>query len=460
MMRLVNIVVFCAAIAAIVVETAADRTFLIGPSGTSFSGASAGYVHATLADMQSPKFLSVYNALGLDTLQGSMPSPAAHCPFVAVAEGVIATGSALNPTPTVVAPFASNEVPQLGVGPLVSPVWLGFVNSSSPSTDYSFVGPLNSSTLAALFTLPVTDFQNFAFGCDFENAHYAIFTRAAFVIAGYGLNFPNAPYPNAELVNLDDLASDNFIEAFNTNGLEDFGETVQNGCCAFRVAKGYLSLSDSTVAPYSATSETSQCPTGRLTNPVWFGTDDWGQFPSAYIGPLNSSTLAMLTTPSSIPSACSASQNAWGIFKYHPNSPPTPSPAPIGDCYKMELQVSYYLPDGTICLAERWTYYMKMNKTYASVAMSSINECGGSIGAVSAFDLELVPYNSDYMIGRTTGATNCDCSSGVKNWAFIPYNESGHNSMQVLCNLPIQVYYFCEVLAYVRGGPVQCPPQP
>lgn len=440
----------------LLVAVLGDRTFIAGPAGSAYGISPVpGYVLATLADISSNEFLSLYDALGLHVESSAANFPSTYCPFVAVENGFLATGSPLSVVPTVIAPFNSAGSLQDGLQ-LVSPFWMGVANATAFSTQNEFVGSFNKSFAEALFTISMDNLISSGISCDIAKAHVALYVKAKFSIGGFGEDFPHPPFPAAILASVDDLRSDSFLEVYNVDGLADSGETLSNNCCALRVSSGYLSLSTSTIQPYTA-SGSSECPTNALTAPVWLGTANNGAYPDEFIGSLNASTLADLTTFTAAPSGCSQSRNVWAIYKYH-SVPPTPAPAK-GDCYNVDIQVSYYLPGGTVCLAERFTYYMRLNETIATVHMSSINECGGTVGSVVANGIELQPYNESFLVGRTSGATNCDCS-GVTNWGFVPLNESGYSYKSTLCYLPIQEFYFCEVLMELNNGPVQCPPSP
>lgn len=437
----------------------ASHVFVAGPSGAHFGLSPVdGYVLATLDDIASSDFLNVYNALGLHVSTPSFVFPSVHCPFIAVQGGYVGVGSPLDVVPTILAPFNSAQALQSGAT-LAAPVWFGVAMSTNFEGVNEYVGALNKTFLHSLYLVSPETLNGLSLTCSPSVAHVGLYREAVYTVAAYGADFPNPPSSSSQLLSLGDMQSDTFLFSYNTHGLGVVSsESVANVCCGLRVAGGYLALSSSSMAPYGG-SETIQCPQSTLTAPVWLGTANDGGYPSAFIGVLNASSLSMLSVSTSQPSVCSpSSRNVWALYKMHPGATPTP-PSPSGNCYNVEIQVSYYLPGGTVCLAERWSYYMQLNKTYSAVSMSSINECGGTVGSVSAFDMELQPYNDSYLVGRTSGATNCDCS-GVTNWGFVPLNESGYTQMSTICNLPIQVYYFCDVLMYLHNGPVQCPPSP
>lgn len=446
-------------LAVLATSVISSSTFLVGPAGDFMTTSPVpGYILATLEDVQSEAFLRVYNAIGLSVADNTPnPLPSSECPFFAVFGGYLATGSPLSISPTLVAPFTSSEA--LEVGSLSGPVWLGVVDATSYTSNNQYIGALNSTFADSLFVLSATALSEVGLACNPTYASAAIYRKAQFMVAPYGSAYPNPPTTEAVFATVADINSDTFLEAYNINGLAASTSAASQVCCAVRVQGGYLTLSTSTLSPYTAGGNI-QCPSKTLQSPVWFGTANNGAYPNEYIGPLNASVLSSLTTTTSQPSVCGTGDvNVWALYKVHTiPSAPTPAPA-TGDCYNIELQVSYYLPDATICLAERWSYYMKLGTVYQSIGMTSINECGGTIGAVSAYNLELQPYNESYMVGRTSGASSCDCS-GVTNWGFIPLNESGHGYKSTICYLPIQVYYFCEVLMYLNNGPVQCPPSP
>ncbi|CUG91754.1 Hypothetical protein, putative [Bodo saltans] len=450
---------FIATLALFVISVSCSNTYVVGPAGDFISSSPVpGYILATLADIQSEGFLSLYNAIGLSVADNTPnPLPSSECPFIAVQGGYLATGSPLSVSPTVVAPFSSSEV--LEVGSLSGPVWFGVAYATAYSTNNEYIGAFNTSFVESLFVLGAAAINQLGLSCNPAYASAAIYRKAQFMIAPYGSNYPTPPTSEALFATIADISSDTFLESYNINGLVASSSAASHVCCAIRVQGGYVTLSSSTLAPYTAQGDL-QCPSKTLQSPVWFGTADNGAYPDNYIGPLNHTVLSSLTTSSSQPSVCGTDDvNVWALYKVHTiPSAPTPAPA-TGDCYNMEVQVSYYLSDGTICIAERWSYYMKLGTVYQYVGMTSINECGGSIGAVNAYNLELQAYNESYMVGRTTGASSCDCT-GVTNWGFVPLNESGHGYKSTICYLPIEVYYFCEVLMWLNNGPVQCPPSP
>lgn len=439
---------------------ASSGTFLVGPAGGLYGPSPVpGYILASLQDVESEAFLGVYNAIGISVAPTTpSPLPPSNCPFVAVQGGYLATGSPISVSPTLIAPFTASGTPEISA--LSAPVWFGIVDAASFSSNYDYVGPFNSSFASGLFVLSATALNEVTLSCNPAYASVALYRRAEFLIAPYGSDFPNPPSVGAVFATIHDVNSDIFLESFNVNGLAtSSSSSASHVCCAIRIQGGYLALSTSTLAPYTA-GGTIQCPTKTLDSPVWFGTANDGAYPDQFLGPLNVSTLAMLTVSAQQPSVCSTSDvNVWALYKVHTMpSPPTPAPS-TGDCYNMDIQVSYYLPDGTICIAERWTYYMKLGTVYASIGMSSLNECGGTVGAVDALNMELQPYNSSYIVGRTSGASSCDCT-GITNWGFVPLNESGHHYKATICYKSIQEFYFCEVLMWLNNGPVQCPPGP
>ena len=428
------------------------RNFVIGPAGHSFGEAPVpGYVLATLHDMQSGAFLQDYNALGLRANSQSQVYPSTRCPFVAVRDGILALGSVLDSSVTPLAPFSQSELPQLG-NRLTNPVWLGLLNATT-FTSYSYVGPFNASFVDQLF---VASLEQLGEGvtCDYDSSHMAVYVRAVFIVGGFGADFPSPPSPNSELATVADLQSDVFVEAYNGVGLTDMGESVENGCLVLRLLSGYIAISSTAyLSPYTANGVIQSGP--QLTNPVWLGTGPWGSVPNEYIGPLNGTTLNQLTALRDAPVSCrqAGNRNAWGIYKRHPYLPPPPA---HGNCYEVEIQGSYDLPGDQICLADRWNYYMRINETYDTIGLNSLNECGGTY---NAHGMQLQPYNDTFLVGRTTGATSCDCSN-VTNWGFVPLNNSGQSYMAQLCYVTVDEFNFCEVLIEVKSGPVKCPPPP
>lgn len=441
-----------------IVAVTASRDYVIGPAGTFTTHSPVpGFILATLEDVQGSGFLSVYNALGVNLTSTTPPSfPGNYCPFIAIQGGFLATGSPLSVSPTLIGPFTSGGALQDG-GSLTAPVWMGTV-SATDFQQNEFVGAFNQTFISGLFVMSEATLAQSSLSCTPSVASIGLYRRAQFMVAPYGSSFPTPPVVGAMLVTLADLASDTFLETFNINGLVASGVDVSNVCCAMRVFGGFLTLSTSVIAPYTAQGNI-QCPQSALTGPVWLGTTDSGAYPDAFIGSLNASVLAELTVDSDATAVCGSSSNVWALYKVHTlPTPPTPAPA-HGDCYNMDIRVTYYLPNMVICLAERYTYYMRMNQTYSAIGMTSLNECGGTIGSVSAQNMELQPYNDSYMVGRTSGATSCDCSA-VTNWGFVPFNQSGHNEMSTICYKSIDEFYFCEVLMQLNNGPVQCPPGP
>jgi hypothetical protein len=441
----------------LVAVAACSNTFVMGPAGE-FAGTSPvpGYVLATLQDVQSEAFLRVYNALGVSVSStASNPFPPSECPFVALQGGYLASGSPIAVTPTLIAPFSASGV--LEVASLSAPVWMGVVDATSFNVNAEYVGPFNASFVDGLFVLSPSALGDVTLPCNPSFASVGLYHKAEFMVAPYGSDFPNPPSAGAVFVTLADMSSDVFVESFNINGLVASSNSASRVCCAMRIQGGYLSLSTSTLVPYTSRGS-MQCPAKTLSAPVWLGTADNGAYPDTFVGPLNASSLRLLSVNANQPSTCTSGDvNVWALFKLHTTpSPPTPAPS-SGDCYNMDIQVSYYLPDGTICIAERWTYYMKLGTVYQSIGMSSINECGGTVGTVDAYNMQLQPYNTSYMVGKTSGASSCDCT-GITNWGFVPLNESGHGYKSTICYKSIQEFYFCEVLMWLNNGPVQCPP--
>lgn len=450
----VGVLVFALAI----VMVASSNSFAVGPAGSQFSTSPApGYVLASLADIQSSPFLSVYNALGLN-VETSAPFtlPSGSCPFFGIQGGYLAFGSPLDVVPTLLSPFGNGGTIQTG-SMLSSPVWFGTSNPTAFATNNEFVGPLNATFLASLYILPESTLNALTLACNPSEAHVALYITAEFIIAPFGADFPSPPSSTAVLAALADIKSEVFLAAYNPSGLAVGGAaTPHDICCAIRLQDGYVSFESSSLAPYTA-SESIQCPADSLAGPVWLGTANNGGYPGMYIGAFNVSVLVGLSVSPNTPSVCTSSQrDVWAIYKAHPGTGPAPS---SGDCYDMAIRVSYYLPNGVICLADRWSFYMKLNETYETIAMSSLNECGGSIGAVSAFNMEIQPYAENKLVARTTGATSCNCQGGdVSLWTFVPTNYTG--SMSTVCDLPVQEFYFCDVLINVNKGPVKCPPSP
>ncbi len=98
---------------------------------------------------------------------------------------------------------------------------------------------------------------------------------------------------------------------------------------------------------------------------------------------------------------------------------------------------------------------MRLNETYASIPMSSLDECGGGH---SLYGMQIYPYNATWLVATTTGATGCDCTNGTyNNKALLPMNASASTDYTTVCRVPQPGFGFCEVEIGITRGPLKCP---
>ena len=427
-----------------VVESKSAR---VGDSGSDYIisySAPGGYVPAMLSDLKTTTFVNSYNANGLDVDSTSQPLPSSGaCGLIAVYEGVLDVGSLLSHQ--YFAPYSASGNPE-GGSTLSGPVFFGLTNPAS------FIGAnINTTFMATVNTRSATE------ACPSgttSSAVWTIWVKADFIVAAYGQGI-SPPSSDAMPMDVADLQSSHFANSYNTNGLGVYGGSQSiTGCCVFKLHHGYLGIGSTVMQPYHADGN-NQCGGGSssgsttLSGAIWFGLRG-----GDYIGQLNYSTRFALAELSSsyLPSSCGGDSTAFALYKVHPSS----GPPHTGSCYEVELQVGFDTTQQGICLADRWRHTMRINTTYDTIKMDSLNECGFPI---NMHQVTIQPYTDTHaVVSSEGGATQCPCTGQV----IVPYDMSNYTEMATICTHRVGEFHWCNlVFQFDRNGvPFKCPPLP
>ena len=436
-----------AVFASCAVQPAAADGFVIARAGASYPGGPGGYVEATLDDVRSASFAAGYNPFGLTVAGGGEGTVAVpHCAVVAVREGVLAFGPTDNVS--LVGPFGIVSAQWESGSTLSGPVQFGAAGGG-------FVGAMSAAFQRGLYTVPVAQ----ASRCYGKTAMWGVFRPARFYFGRTGPAYPSGPAsdPSAVLATLADVTARDFVTGYNAAGVQGFqyASGQAGGCCAVRVAEGYLTYTDATsgvtsfvVPHYHNAAGTDACDGSgfaRLSGNQRFATK-WASDGSSghFLPQLTYENIRSFNVSFNGPSQCNNNgANSFALMKSGPSDSPYQ-----GNCWKITVQGDYYTPSTSSCLADRW-HFDTRNGTVQDIQLNSFNTCGGDIVA-SGFSIS--NYNDKHALASVSGLTNCAGCTATDKLIPLPTGSE----MSTVCYVTVGNYGWCRVLVQVEKN-YECP---
>jgi hypothetical protein len=260
-----------------------------------------GYTLATLADIQSPAFLTQYNSEGLNFIQ---PFPdSVVCCVISIHEGYVSFGSSVANS-NFVEPFYQGQdtctsgtqpnqttfgIPNFFPSPYTG-LWLSTLTpKEQASLRVTGVAPPSSVTTCP----PLRNTSSSIYPAIFKPSE-----TAQYVVRPRGPNYP-APSSDYREMFVSDLTSDMFQSHYNSvGGILLTGVSSTNYCCLIRVANGgWLSYGpENLFSPLSLiypSTQSWECSLQTNNQVHWLGTSFGGADPALLVT-LNSTSVAEL----------------------------------------------------------------------------------------------------------------------------------------------------------------------
>jgi hypothetical protein len=276
--------------------------YVIRPFGPNYPAPNASeYAVAGLADIQSDDFQAAYNATGGILLAGT--TSANYCCLIQVAVGGWLSYGANSTSFSPLSLYSQDND------------WA--CNSQSNNQIHllgtSFGGPNPDDVFATLNTTTTSQFGTFLNnpanwdGCNGLPDTLTVFKRVTlpkYIIQVVGTNYPAPPMSEYTVATIDDVQSQDFLEAYNSNGgvMMSAVDATNSICCIVQVAQGWLNYNiapDSGISPMSVYTEPGnllECLSDMAAQKVHLGTAFGGPDSGTVFQTLSNITASYFST--------------------------------------------------------------------------------------------------------------------------------------------------------------------